>query len=85
MFAHLTPFSNEILDDSDPSITSALQGHLLKTLALKPDVGFLEGSCTAPLDPRAQDVVGIQTVSAGANGATRRSTSSPMPSRRLKP
>jgi len=41
--AHLVQFSNEVLDDSDPSIASVLNDHLMTTLALKLDAGLLEG------------------------------------------
>lgn len=68
--AHLVQFSNEVLDDSDPSIATILNAHLLTTLALKLDAGLLEGSGTAPEIRGLKNIAGIQTVTAGANGAT---------------
>ncbi len=68
--AHLVQFSNEVLDDSDPSIASILNAHLLTTLALKLDAGLLEGTGTAPEIRGLKNIVGTQTVTAGANGAT---------------
>jgi len=68
--AHLVQFSNEVLDDSDPSIASVLNDHLMKVLALKLDAGLLEGTGTAPEIRGLKNVVGIQTVSAGTNGAS---------------
>lgn len=68
--AHLVQFSNEVLDDSDPSIASVLNDHLMKVLALKLDAGLLEGSGVAPEIRGLKNIVGIQTVSAGTNGAS---------------
>jgi len=66
--AALTQFSNEVLDDSDPSIASVLNEHLLATLALKLDAGLLEGTGTAPEIRGLKNIVGIQTIAAAANG-----------------
>ncbi len=68
--SHLVQVSNEALDDSDPSIATVLSSHLLKVLALKLDAGLLEGTGTAPEIRGLRSIVGIQTVSAGTNGAT---------------
>ncbi len=67
--AHLVQCSNEVLDDSDPSILDILNGHLLRVLALKLDIGLFEGSGTAPEIRGLANVPGIQTVDAGTNGA----------------
>jgi len=66
--AHLTQFSNEVLDDSDPSIASVLNDHLMKVLALKLDAGLLEGTGTAPEIRGLKNIVGIQTLAAATNG-----------------
>ncbi|MGI8462576.1 MAG: HK97 family phage prohead protease, partial [Solirubrobacterales bacterium] len=42
--AALTQVSNEVLDDSDPSLAGVLNDHLMKVLALKLDQQLLEGS-----------------------------------------
>jgi len=66
--AALTQFSNEVLDDSDPSIASVLNDHLLTTLALKLDAGLLEGTGTAPEIRGLKSIAGTQTIAAAANG-----------------
>jgi HK97 family phage major capsid protein len=68
--AHLVQFSNEVLDDSDPSIAAILNAHLMSTLALKLDAGLLEGSGTPPEIRGLKNIVGTQSVSAGVNGAS---------------
>ena len=68
--AHIVQCSNEALDDSDPSIATVLSSHLLRVLGLRLDAGLLEGSGVAPEIRGIRNIVGIQTVSAGANGAT---------------
>lgn len=67
--AHLVQFSNEVLDDSDPSIATVLNSHLLTMLALRLDAGLLEGSGVAPEIRGLKNIVGIQTLAAGTNGA----------------
>jgi len=67
--AHLVQFPNEVLDDSDPSIATILNSHLLTALALKLDAGLLEGSGTPPEIRGLKNIAGIQTLAAGANGA----------------
>ena len=67
--AHLVQMSNEVIDDSDPSIVDVLNNHLLRVLALKLDVGLFEGSGAAPEVRGLKNVAGIQTVTnVGANG-----------------
>jgi len=67
--AHLVQMSNEVIDDSDPSIVDVLNTHLLAMLALKLDLGIYEGSGTAPEVRGLANVSGIQTIDAGVNGA----------------
>ncbi|MEJ7894672.1 MAG: phage major capsid protein [Solirubrobacteraceae bacterium] len=67
--AHLVQMSNEVIDDSDPSIVDVLNTHLLAMLALKLDLGIFEGTGTAPEIRGLANVAGIQTVDAGVNGA----------------
>jgi HK97 family phage major capsid protein len=66
--AHLVQFSNEVLDDSDPSIATVLNDHLLRVLALKLDAGLLEGSGTPPEIRGLKNIAGTQTVAAATNG-----------------
>lgn len=66
--AHLVQMSNEVIDDSDPSIVEILNDHLVRVLALKLDIGLFEGSGTAPEIRGLKNVAGIQTISLGANG-----------------
>lgn len=68
--AHLVQMSNEIIDDSDPSIVEILNDHLLRVLGLKLDLGLFEGTGTAPEVRGLKNVPGIQTISQGTNGAT---------------
>jgi HK97 family phage major capsid protein len=62
--------SNELVDDSDPSIVETLRDHLMKTLGLKLDIGLLEGSGTPPEPTGLKNLSGKQTLAAGTNGAT---------------
>jgi HK97 family phage major capsid protein len=68
--AHIVELSNEVIDDSDPSITDVLNAHLGVMLGLKLDYFLLEGSGTAPVIRGLKNVVGIQSVSMGTNGAS---------------
>jgi len=68
--AHIVQFSNEVLDDSDPSIASVLNDHLLRVLALKLDAGLLEGSGTPPEITGLKNIAGKQTLAVATNGAT---------------
>lgn len=60
--AHLVQMSNEVIDDSEPSIVDVLNNHLLQVLALKLDVGLFEGSGTAPEIRGLRNVAGIQSI-----------------------
>ena len=66
--AHLVQFSNEVLDDSDPSIATVLNDHLLRVLALKLDAGLLEGSGTPPEITGLKNIAGKQTLNSATNG-----------------
>jgi HK97 family phage major capsid protein len=68
--AALVQTSNEALDDSDPSLATVLNNHLLRVLALKLDQQLLEGTGTAPQIRGLKNVAGIQTFATGVNGAT---------------
>jgi HK97 family phage major capsid protein len=67
--AALTQLSNEIIGDSNPKILDVAGTQMIRSLALKLDLGFFEGSGTAPEIRGLRNVVGIQTVSMGTNGA----------------
>jgi HK97 family phage major capsid protein/HK97 family phage prohead protease len=66
--AHLVQFSNEVLDDSDPSIAQVLNDHLMIVLALKLDQGLLEGSGTPPEIRGIKNISGTQALAAATNG-----------------
>lgn len=68
--AVLTQLSNELIADSNPDVLDVLLANHLRSLALKLDLGFFEGSGSAPEIRGLKNVVGIQTVSAGTNGST---------------
>lgn len=64
-------FSNEVFDDSDPSVVEVLQTHVATILGLKLDAGIFEGNQGA--DPNSikglKYVAGIGAVSMGTDGA----------------
>jgi HK97 family phage major capsid protein len=68
--AHRVELSNEVIDDSEPSIVDVLNTHLAQMLGLKLDRGIFEGNPTA--DPESirglKYVTGIQEISLGTNG-----------------
>jgi HK97 family phage major capsid protein len=68
--AVLTQTSTELVDDSNPAVLEVLASNLLRSLALKLDLGFYEGSGTAPEIRGLKNQSGIGTVSLGANGST---------------
>lgn len=61
--------SNEALSDSNPALADIVAGGLVRAVALKADLGFFEGSGTAPEIRGLKNVAGITTVSMGTNGA----------------
>lgn len=67
--ATLTVMSNELIADSNPSVIGLLEMQVARALALKLDLGFFEGSGTAPEIRGLKNVTGISTVSMGTNGA----------------
>lgn len=67
--AALVQVSNELLRDSSPSALEVLWANVIRSLALKLDLGFYEGTGSAPEIRGLKNVVGIQTVSMGTNGA----------------
>jgi HK97 family phage major capsid protein/HK97 family phage prohead protease len=67
--AALVQASNEVIDDSDPSIINLLNAHVTTLLGLKLDLAVFEGSGTAPEIRGLKNVSGIQTLSMGTNGA----------------
>lgn len=62
-------FTNEVIDDSDPSILDLMRRHVSTILALRLDVAAFEGSGTAPEIRGLRATTGIQEIVAGANGA----------------
>jgi HK97 family phage major capsid protein len=70
--AHRTIVSNEVVDDSEPSIVEVLNAHLAQMMALKFDLAAFEGNPTT--DPNSvrglKFVSGVQSLSMGTNGAT---------------
>jgi len=64
----LVQVSNELIDDSDPSVVETLRDHLVKTLALKLDAGLLEGTGTPPEPTGLKNFSGKQTLIAATNG-----------------
>jgi HK97 family phage major capsid protein len=66
--AALQPISNETLADSNPSLFEVVAAGLVRSLALKLDLGLFEGSGSAPEIRGLKNVASIQTVSMGMNG-----------------
>lgn len=69
--AHRVEMSNEVVDDSEPSVVDVLNNHLALMLALKLDRGIFEGNpATDPISIRGLKYVsGTQSIDLGANGA----------------
>lgn len=69
--AALVQISNEVRRDSNPSVVDATMTNLMRSVALKLDLGFYEGSGTPPEIKGMKNVSGINTVTTlGANGGT---------------
>lgn len=64
--AALVKASNESLADSNPAVAEHVENRLLRAMALKADLGFFEGTGTAPQIRGLANVSGIQTVDMGA-------------------
>src|SRR5205807_3189478 len=67
--AALETVSNEVIVDSNPSVLQVVAKSLGRAMALKADLGFFEGSGTAPEIRGMKNVASISTVSMGTNGA----------------
>lgn len=67
--AGLNILSNEVRVDSVPAILDMVGKSLARSLGLKLDAGFFEGSGTAPEIRGLKSTSGIGSVSMGANGA----------------
>lgn len=67
--AHRVEFSNEVIEDSEPSALDVVRDNLVAAMALKLDLGIYEGSGTAPEIRGLKNVSGIGSVSMGTNGA----------------
>jgi HK97 family phage major capsid protein len=67
--AVLTQVSNELIADSNPRVLDVLFRNIFRSLGLKLDLGFYEGSGSAPEIRGLKNVSGIQSVSMGTNGA----------------
>ena len=67
--AHLVQFSNEVIDDSDPSAIDVVQANLIAALGLKLDLGVFEGTGASNQPTGLRATAGINTVSMGTNGA----------------
>lgn len=70
--AHRVELSNEVVDDSEPSIVDVLNNHLATMLALKLDRGIFEGNPAADTESirGLKYVAGTQVIDMGANGGT---------------
>lgn len=60
--AAIVPFSNELLADSSPSVLAAVSQDLARAMALKLDLGLLNGSGTAPEIRGMAQASGIGTI-----------------------
>ncbi|UQA92668.1 phage major capsid protein [Streptomyces halobius] len=67
--AALQVLSNEVVADSNPAVLQVSATQMIRSLALKLDLGFFEGSGTAPEIRGIKNVTGIQSVSMGTNGS----------------
>ncbi|MDI3386356.1 phage major capsid protein [Streptomyces sp. B-S-A8] len=66
--AALQVLSNEVIADSVPAVLDVSARQMIRSLALKLDLGFYEGSGTAPEIRGLKNTAGIQTLSMGTNG-----------------
>lgn len=67
--AALSYASNELIADSNPAAQRTLAENLARSVALRLDLGFFEGTGVAPQIRGLKNQSGIQVVSLGANGA----------------
>jgi HK97 family phage major capsid protein len=66
--AAIEAMSNEVIDDSEPSILDVVGMSLIRSIALKFDLAAFEGSGTPPEPRGLKNVSGISTISLGTNG-----------------
>ncbi len=66
--AALQAISNEAVNDSNPALMDVVASGLVRSMALKADFGFYEGSGTAPEIRGLKNVAGIGAISMGTNG-----------------
>lgn len=67
--AGLQRVSNESMSDASPSLMERIGAGLVRSVALRADLGFFEGSGTAPEIRGLKNTAGIGAVSMGTNGA----------------
>ncbi|GAA2348832.1 hypothetical protein GCM10009854_27900 [Saccharopolyspora halophila] len=67
--AALSYQSNELVSDSNPSSQDMVAESLARAISLKLDLGFFEGSGTAPEITGLKNQPGIQTLDMGTDGA----------------
>jgi HK97 family phage major capsid protein len=67
--AGLQVLSNESIADSNPALLDVAANGLVRSVGLKLDLGFYEGSGTAPEIRGLKNVASIGSVSMGTNGA----------------
>jgi HK97 family phage major capsid protein len=64
--AHIVQMSNELIDDSDPSIVQVVSDNLLRATAVKLDQQLIEGSGTPPQLTGMHLAAGVQTMANAA-------------------
>lgn len=67
--AVLQQMSREVVDDSNPRVLEVAARQMVRSLALRLDLGFFEGSGTAPEIRGLKNTSGTGSVSMGTNGA----------------
>lgn len=67
--AAMAIFSNELLQDSNPQVESVVMNDLANVLAVAQDNAFLQGTGTNNQPKGIINQTGINTITAGANGA----------------
>jgi HK97 family phage major capsid protein/HK97 family phage prohead protease len=68
--AHRVVMSNEVIDDSDPSVVDVLNTHLVRMLSLKLDLAIFESDGTNNSITGFKSTANTQSVSLGTNGAS---------------
>ena len=68
--AALIQLTNEVIRDSEPAVLGMVEFQVGRSLALKWDLGFFEGSGSAPEIRGLKNVSGIGTISMGTNGGS---------------